>query len=208
MTNAYSSLMPNVAKVLESMPSLPGISSGMKPPSEEEPKKKVPSDSDSVRFGNFTNEGTGAIDLDKASKYLTDKGLTGMGAIQPPAPIVNKYGVVNSQPIVKSQSASGASLVSGLLQNAFKMGLRKPEEIEANKEVLINKLPPELKELVNNWGFKSNHPNFWEVMKRNILPEQWKKFDDGTLPPALAAVKPIDKDKIEQIQKFYNKITK
>lgn len=37
MINAFSSLMPNVTKVLESMPSMPGISSGMKPPSDEEP---------------------------------------------------------------------------------------------------------------------------------------------------------------------------
>lgn len=203
MLNSLSGLMPNVNKVLDNM-SMPGMSSGMKP-TVEDPKKK-PTDADSVRFGNFTNEGTGAIDLGKASKYLTDKGLVGLGAVQPPAPIVNQYGVVNSQPMVKSQASSGSALVSGILQNAFKMGLRKPEEVEANKDVLINKLSPELKELVNHWGFKTNYPNFWEVMKRNIIPEQWSKFDDGSLPQTLIAN--ASPEKTKQAQDFYNKITK
>lgn len=152
------SALPNIK--LADLPNL-GITNGMTPPEDGGGKKPPPN-----KFGDWA----GSQDTKVIGKKLMDLGLTGADQIYYDNPNVStRNGVINSQGDWKPAA------ISQILENAQRLGIRTPEELMANKDVLIGN--PKFRDAINNPVFNNLHPNFWQVIGQKILPQQWAKYD-------------------------------
>lgn len=116
--------------------------------------------------GNFSFGNVGdAIDSKQAAMYLQKKGLVGAGQIIESNPNLN-----DAESIRNVQGDWKIAAMQQIIQNAKKFGLSKPEEILANKDVLIGN--PRWKDAINNSSFQQIHPNWWSLIANSIIPEQ------------------------------------
>jgi len=118
---------------------------------------------------NWGKEGD-AIDSKAAANYLKQKGLVGADQIVEAQP-----NLADANSIRNNQGDWKVSAVQQILANAKKFNLRKPEEILANKNVLVGN--PKWRDAINNPSFSVIHPNFWSTITDKILPEQYAKDD-------------------------------
>jgi len=134
---------------------------------KENEKAENTSDDESTEFADWT--GTKG-DTKAAAKDLMKRGL--IGADQ----ILNATVDTNDASSIKNSQADWKpAAIQEILANAKKLNLRKPEEINANKDVLVSN--PRFRDAINNPAFNQIHKNFWDVITNSILPEQWDKFD-------------------------------
>ena len=128
---------------------------------------KAPAKTTAEKFGDWTDSNG---DTKIAAKSLMDLGLIGADQVFYEKPdISTRSGVINSQSDWKPAA------IEQILQNAYKLGIRKPEEVMANKDVLIGN--PRFRDAINNPVFAQIHPNFWQVITEKLLPQQYAKFD-------------------------------
>lgn len=146
---------------LKSMPTLQGMMGGMTPPAGD-PTSAPPKDEFS--FGNVGD----AIDSKEAARYLQKKGLIGAGQIIESNPDIN-----DANSIRNTQGDWKIAAMQQIVQNAKKFGLTKPEEILANKDVLVGN--PRWKDAINNSSFQTIHPNWWSLIAHSIIPEQMSR---------------------------------
>lgn len=118
------------------------------------------------RFSNWT----GQTDTKVMAHDLMKRGLVGADQLY-----FDSVDTTSPNSIRKSQSDWKVAAIQNILMNAKKLNLRKPEEIMANRHILIDN--PTWKEGINNPAFKQVHPNFWQVISNSILPEQYAKSD-------------------------------
>jgi hypothetical protein len=119
-------------------------------------------------FGNWT----GQTDTKVMAADLLKRGL------------VNAHQLIQDNPnqddgnsIINSQSDWKPAAISTIVSNARKYNLRTPEELDANRKVLMNSLPPRLQDAINDPRFLQIHPNWWSVINKSIIPQQWAKVD-------------------------------
>jgi len=74
----------------------------------------------------------------------------------------------------KNQSDWKISAIQGMLQNAFKLGIKTPEAVTANWGVLTQ---GKYKDALNDPTFTNIHGNFADVFKQ-LLKDQWAKQDN------------------------------
>lgn len=118
---------------------------------------------------NWGNEGD-TIDTKEAAKYLQKKGLVGADQIIDAQPNIN-----DPNSIRNNQGDWKIAAIQQIMANAKKFNLRKPEEIMANKNVLIAN--PKWRDAINNPSFNNIHSNFWGIISNVLLPEQYAKDD-------------------------------
>ena len=118
------------------------------------------------RFGNWT----GSTDTKVNAADLSKRGL--INADQ----LVNENQDVSSADAIKNKNQSDwkISALQNVLANAHKFGIRSPEALDANRNVLIGNKA--WSDAMNNPQFTNIHPNFWSVTK-GILKDQWAKED-------------------------------
>lgn len=121
---------------------------------------------DNTQFGNWTGDN----DTKSQVADLMKRGLIGASDMYQQQPdISNRNGIVNTATDWKPAA------VSMILENAKRLNLRTPEAVMANKDTLIAN--PKWRDAINNPVFQQIHPNFWQVITRSILPQQWAKYD-------------------------------
>lgn len=130
-----------------------------------DPTKKLPQD-DLARFGNWT----GQTDTKVMAADLKRRGLIGAQQLIEDAPNVN-----DPNSIRNSQSDWKTAAIQQILSNAKKFNLRTPEEINANRNVLVGN--KNWADAINSKDFNVIHPNFWQVVTHSLIPEQYAKFD-------------------------------
>ena len=144
------------------------------------PKKpKPPTPEELKNFGNWA----GTTDTKVMAQDLSKRGLIGADQIITDNPNTN-----DPNSIRNSQSDWKPSAIMSITANARKYGLRKPEELAANRKLLMNSLDPRIQQALNDPYFQQIHPNFWQVIDHSIIPDQWAKVDakpDNGLATAL-----------------------
>lgn len=131
------------------------------------PEKPKDPDDELTTFADWTGS---KGDTKVIAKDLMKRGL--IGAEQ----IFNAgVDIKDASSIKNSQADWKPAAIQQILANARRLNLRKPEEILANKDVLISN--PRFKDAINNPYFKQIHPNFWNIITDSILPEQYAKAD-------------------------------
>lgn len=129
-----------------------------------------------LRISNPPNEGFNwgkagdAIDTKKAAQYLQKIGLVGADQIKEAQP-----NIADPNSIRTSQADWKIAAIQHIISNAKKFGIRKPEEVIANKDVLMSTLDPKYKDAINNSSFGVTHPNFWGIISHSILPDEYAK---------------------------------
>ncbi len=141
---------------------------GDKPKKKKVPNPPIPiSDEELERFSDWTgSKGSTAV----AAQDLLRRGLIGADQIRD-APV----DITDAASIKNSQADWKPAAISQILMNARKLNLRKPEEIMANKDVLIGN--PRFREAINHPSFGQIHPNFWQIISNSIIPEQYAKSE-------------------------------
>ena len=124
-----------------------------------------------AQFGNWT----GQTDTKLMAHDLAKRGLMNADQLIMDNPNPNDPNSVRN-----SQGDWKPAAIEKIVANARKYNLRKPEEIMANKKVLMNSLDPRIQEAINNPYFNQIHGNFWQVLSHSIIPEQWAKADAAT----------------------------
>lgn len=123
--------------------------------------------SNDLQFGDWT--GTNG-DTKAMAKDLMNRGMTGSDQIYFQTPDTS-----TRDGVTKSRSDVIPAAISQILQNAHNLGIRDSTTALANKNVLLSS--PLFKDTVNNPNFKLIYPNFWDIVTKSILPEQWAKYD-------------------------------
>src|ERR1700688_4409652 len=125
------------------------------------PKDKIPpvNQDANQKFGNWT----GSTDTKVMAADLMKRGLTGADQILYDQPNTN-----DANSIRNSQGDWKLAAIQNILANAHKLGIRTPEAVMANKDVLIGN--SKWKDAINNPAFKNIHPNFWGTITDSILP--------------------------------------
>ena len=119
-------------------------------------------------FGNWT----GQSDPKVMAADLGKRGLIGSDQLITDTPdLSTKAGITDSQTNWKPAA------ISLIVAKARELGLRKPEELDANKQALMGSLDPRIKDAINDPRFLRVHPNFWDVVNKSIIPQQWAKVD-------------------------------
>lgn len=126
-------------------------------------KKPIPQ-SQLQRFGNWT----GQSDTKFMAADLMKRGLVGADKLLLDNPNPN-----DRNSIINSQSDWKPNAIMEILSNARKLNLRTPEEINANRNVLMT--TPKYRDAINNPSFTQIHKNFWDIITHSILPEQYAK---------------------------------
>ena len=119
-------------------------------------------------FGNLT----GQTDTKVMAKDLSKRGLLGADQL-----IMDNPNTNDPNSVVNSQGDWKPAAIEKIVANARKYNLRTPEEIVANKKVLMNSLDPRIQDAIKDPRFDQIHPNFWQVLAHSIIPEQWAKLD-------------------------------
>lgn len=119
-------------------------------------------------FGNWT----GQDDTKVMAKDLSDRGLIGANQL-----LLDNPNSKDTNSIVNSQSDWKPAAIAKIVANARKYNLRNPEELAANKKVLMNSLDPRIQDAINDPNFAKIHPNFWDIINHSIIPQQWAKVD-------------------------------
>jgi len=139
------------------------------PPDGGDKGKKTPpiNQDENQKFGNWT----GSLDTKINASDLMKRGL--IGADQ----LVNENQDISTPDAIKNKNQSDWKIAAmqQILANAKKFNLRTPEEVNANRNVLIGN--PKWVEAINNPYFNNIHPNWWKTITDSILPEQWAKYD-------------------------------
>lgn len=136
---------------------------GKKKPNPNQPTPKQLQD-----FGNWT----GSTDTKVMAADLAKRGLLGADQIILSSPNTN-----DPNSVTNNQGDWKPSAIMSIVANARKYNLRKPEEILANKKVLMNSLDPRIQDAINDPRFHIIHRNFWDVLANSIIPQQWAKVD-------------------------------
>lgn len=118
------------------------------------------------KFGNWT----GQTDTKVMAKDLMNRGLQGANQL-----LYDMVDTSTGDSIKNAQSDWKVAAIQQILSNAKKFNLRTPEEINANRNVLIGN--SRWVDAINNQSFKTIHPNFWSVITDSLLPEQYAKYD-------------------------------
>ncbi len=130
------------------------VDKGKKPPKEEPlpPLRKLTPE-EASRFANW-------IPSYNTKEMATDLGRRGLlnasqliEEVQP-----NLVTAATSKSV---QSSWKPAAIVNILQKAREFGIRTPQELIANKDVLMQK---EYKDAINHPEFKRIHPNFWNVV--------------------------------------------
>jgi len=118
------------------------------------------------RFGNWT----GSPNTKVNAEDLLRRGLVGADQL------VNENQDTSSRDAIinKNQSDWKIAAMQNILSNAHKFGIRSPEALDANRNVLIGN--SKWADAINNPQFAVVHPNWWQVTK-GILKDQWDKED-------------------------------
>lgn len=136
--------------------------------------KKTPTKTPTVTPEELSNFGnwTGQADTKVMAADLAKRGLIGASQL-----ITDSPDKSNPNNIINSQSDWKPAAIAKIVSNARRYNLRKPEELLANKKVLMNTLDPRIQDAINDKRFQQIHPNFWQVITHSIIPEQWAKLD-------------------------------
>lgn len=134
----------------------------------KKPKPNTATPQQLADFGNWT----GQTDTKVMAKDLSKRGLIGADQLLADNPNMN-----DKDSIRNSQSDWKPAAIALIVANARKYNLRKPEELSANRELLLNSLDPRIKDAIKNPYFTQIHPNFWNVLDKSIIPQQWAKVD-------------------------------
>lgn len=129
-------------------------------------EKKKYNQEDLNSFGNWTDQ----TDTKMMAKDLNNRGLVGADKMMD-----DNVNTSSSDGIRNANSDWKVSAIQNILSNARKLNLRTPEEVNANRDVLINN--PKWRDAINNPVFSQNHPNFWNIITHSILPERYAKYD-------------------------------
>lgn len=119
-------------------------------------------------FGNWT----GQKDTKIMAADLMKRGLKGADQL-----LLDNPNTSTTSGVINSQSDWKPAAISKIVSNARKYNLRTPEELNANRKVLMNSLDPRIQDAINNPVFQQIHPNFWQVIDHSIIPQQWAKVD-------------------------------
>lgn len=122
------------------------------------------------KFGNWTNSTNTKV----MAQDLMKRGLVGANQIVDDASNPNTS---SADAVRNNQSDWKVAAVQNILANARRFNIRKPEEVNANKDALMSTLNPQYKDAINSQTFQQIHPNFWDVISKSILPEQYAKED-------------------------------
>lgn len=133
---------------------------------EKDKKPVLPPQDLLQKFGNWT----GQTDTKVMAEDLIKRGLVGGEQLRYDQPNTS-----TAEGIRNAQSDWKVAAIQDILSNARKFNLRKPEEVLANKNVLISN--PKWRDAINNDSFKTIHPNFWNVITDSLLPSQYAKED-------------------------------
>lgn len=133
----------------------------------EKPKTLPVAQDENQKFGNWTGQG----DTKAMAEDLGKRGLVGADQLLFENQDTSSADAIKN----KNQSDWKVAMIQNVLTNAKKFGIRTPEALLANKNVLIGN--PKWVDAVNNPAFNNIHPNFWSVITKSILPEQWAKYD-------------------------------
>lgn len=136
------------------------------PPTTTPPPDYSPEDL--KRFGNWT----GQQDTKVMAADLAKRGLLGADQI-----IMSNPNINDPNSVINNQGDWKPAAIMSIVANARKYNLRRPEEILANKKVLMNSLAPRIQDAINNPYFNQIHGNFWDVLAHSIIPQQWAKAD-------------------------------
>lgn len=131
-------------------------------------KKTEPTPEELKSFGNWT----GQDDVHVMAQDLSKRGLLGADQL-----LLDSANQSDPNSIINSQSDWKPSAIEKIVSNARRYNLRTPEEIMANKAVLMNTLEPRIQEAINDPYFAQIHPNFWQILSHSIIPQQWAKYD-------------------------------
>lgn len=133
-------------------------------------KKPVSNQDKFQKFGNWTDQ----ADPKVMALDLKRRGLIGADQL-----IEDKPNVNDPNSIRNSQSDWKTAAIQQILSNAKKFNLRTPEEINANRDVLVGN--KNWASAINNQSFQAIHPNFWSVITHSILPDQYAKENAANL---------------------------
>lgn len=142
-------------------------------PEKPKPRPMVvpPLSQDELRqFGNWT----GQTDTKVMARDLQKRGLIGAEQL-----VMDNPNVTSASSIRNAQSDWKVSAIQEILANARRFNLRTPEEINANRDVLVQN--SRWREGINNPYFTHIHPNFFDVISKSILPEQYTKEESRKL---------------------------
>lgn len=118
------------------------------------------------KFGNWLND----TNTKNFAKDLMNRGLKGADQIYYDNPDTKTHnGVINAQSDWKINA------IQQILANAKKYNIRTPEAANANRHLLIGN--SRWSDAIDNPAFNDIHSNWWDVITKSILPEQWKKYD-------------------------------
>lgn len=121
------------------------------------------------QFGSWL----GSTDTKLMAKDLVKRGLENGNQLVDDTDRVNTG---DASSIRNSQSDWKIAAMQHILANSLRLGIRKPEEMMANKKALISSLDPQYQQALNNPAFDQIHPNWWKVAN-SILTEQYAKYD-------------------------------
>lgn len=128
-------------------------------------EKTTPSSND-FSFGKIGD----VLDTKIAAKYLQKKGLVGADQIKDAQPNTSDPNSIRT-----NQADWKISAIQHIVANAKRLGIKKREEVMANKEALTSTLDPKYRDAMRNTSFSTIHPNFWEVIGDSIIPEESSK---------------------------------
>lgn len=115
-------------------------------------------------FANWT----GSTDTKVMAQDLMKKGLHGADQL-----LYDVVDTSSSDSVRNAQSDWKMGATLNVLKNALKLGISTPEEVDANKDVLIGN--PRWAEAMNSVSFNNIHDNYWDIIKYVLLPEQYAK---------------------------------
>lgn len=133
------------------------------------PKK----DPTATNFSNWLTNNGSSIDTKAAASDLMKRGLVGADQIMYDNPNTN-----SPTSIKNSQADWKPAAIQEILYNIRRLGLKTPEEINANKGVLTS---GKYKDAINNPSFANIHPNFWSTITNSIVPQQYAKESSDRL---------------------------
>lgn len=163
LQSGFSNILSQIAKSFPALNSLPPISKGMIPPTGDPTLQQ----DENQKFGNWT----GGTDTKIKAKDLMRRGLIGADQMFNE----DQSNLKSGSQIRNAQSDWKIAAIQNILSNAKKFGITKPEEVLANKNVLIGN--ERWVDAINNQSFKNIHPNFWNIITDSLLPEQYAKYN-------------------------------
>jgi len=166
------SALPNIK--LSDLPNIDvsgkGMVAGMTPPTGGNPKKTptLPQDAAS-KFGNWLN----TTDTKQMAADLMKRNLEGANQL-----VFENQDTSSADAIKnKNQSDWKIAAIQGMLGNAYRLGIKTPEEVTANWNVLTN---GKFKDAINDPTFSVIHSNFPDVFKK-LLADQWAKQNQNQI---------------------------